>query len=229
MNNFNEADHPRDNIGRFTYKDGSSSSTQKESEEQKMQRRADLLYPTMKDKSKDIKDISYYELKNFAKTENDRNFFMSLDIVFSSEGKYVNNPDDKGGPTNMGVTQSTYNDYCIRHNMPIKNVKQLSKNEVIQVYYNDFWKKLDLDKENNPIKSLILFDTAVLHGVGGAKEIYKKSNGNLNKVLEIRREHYRNKVRKEPKQKQFEKGWYNRINRLEKILNRYQEINKENH
>ena len=50
MSNFNEADHPRDNIGRFTYKGGGSSSTSTESYERKSQSREDILYPTMKDK-----------------------------------------------------------------------------------------------------------------------------------------------------------------------------------
>ena len=51
MSNFNEADHPRDDIGRFTYKGGSSSSSPtKESYERKSQSREDILYPTMNDK-----------------------------------------------------------------------------------------------------------------------------------------------------------------------------------
>ena len=74
-------------------------------------------------------------------------------------------------------------------------------------------------KEN---KSLILFDTAVLHGVGRAKEYNKKSNGNIREILEFRREHYKNKVKKDPSQEKFLKGWNNRVDKLEKILNRYE-------
>ncbi len=259
MAQWNEADHPRDDIGRFTYKGGSSSysSSGRETYEEKMQRRADTLYPTMQDKKSNdnqidysniglgnyngiltggaaeinnsLNNINYNELRNYARNENDRNFFIALDVVFGSEGKYVNHPNDKGGPTNLGVTQATYNDYCRRHKLPVKNVKNLSKNEVIQVYYNDYWVKFGLDKEKDPIKSLILFDTAVLHGVGKAKDFYKKSNGDLDKILELRREHYKNTVDKEPKQKSFEKGWYNRINKLQGILNRYEEVKKYNY
>ncbi len=119
-----------------------------------------------------------------------------------------------------GVTQSTYNDYCRRHKLPHKDVKNLSKEETIQIYYNDYWLKSGLDKENDPIKSLIIFDTAVLHGVGRTKEFLNKSNGNLNKFLELRREYNKNTIEKHLDQKEFEKGWYNRIDRLEKILKR---------
>ena len=170
------------------------------------------------------KNLNYNNLKNTIQTENDRNFFTALEKVFGSEGKYSNNSKDKGGPTNMGVTQSTYNDYCRRHKLPHKDVKNLSKEETIQIYYNDYWLKSGLDKENDPIKSLIIFDTAVLHGVGRTKEFLNKSNGNLNKFLELRREYNKNTVEKHPDQKEFEKGWYNRIDRLEKILKRYESV-----
>ncbi len=53
MTTWNEAEHPRDDEGKFTYKNG--GETQGESYEDKMQRRADILFPTMKDK----KDIGY--------------------------------------------------------------------------------------------------------------------------------------------------------------------------
>lgn len=192
---------------------------------------ADLLYPTMKDKEErkeesldkiDIKNMKYSDIKYSAKNDNDKNFFSALDIVFNSEGKYVNDKDDKGGPTNMGVTQKTYDDYCKRHKIPIKDVKNLTKNETTKVYYNDYWVKSGLNKEKDPIKSLVLFDTAILHGVGKAKEYNKKSNGDIREILKLRREHYKNKVIEDPSQKKFLNGWNNRVDKLEKIINRYE-------
>lgn len=64
---------------------------------------------------------------------------------------------------------------------------------------------------------------AVLHGVGRTKEFYKKANGNLDKILELRREHYKQKEKNESNQKEFIKGWNNRVNKLQKILDRYKE------
>lgn len=221
-------------------------------EEKKKIRRADLLYPTMKDKEEkkeesldkmnikkeeiepknedvepinqrqteqtkkldkinskfsdranDIKNIKYSDIKHSAKNDNDKNFFSALDVVFNSEGSYVNDKNDKGGPTNMGVTQKTYDDYCKRYKLPKKDVKNITKNETIKVYYNDYWMKTGLNKEKDPIKSLVLFDTAVLHGVGRAKEYNNKSNGNIREILALRREHYKNKVKEDPSQKNF--------------------------
>ena len=264
MGTWQESEHPRDDEGKFTFKNGGASSGGSNSNSLS---REDILYPTMKDKepnydffykglgnygNNDIQredilfptmknkrdegiltggaasinpeNLNYNNIKNMAQTENDRNFFLTLEKVFDSEGKYSNKSQDKGGPTNMGITQSTYNDYCRRHNLPNKNVKNLSKEETIQVYYNDYWLKSGLDKEKDPIKSLIIFDTAVLHGVGRAKQFLRQSNGDLNKFLELRREYNKNTVEKHPDQKEFEKGWYNRIDRLEKILKRYESV-----
>lgn len=192
---------------------------------------ADLMYPTMKKKESDthqeenngiIKNSNYKEIKTLTRTKNDKNFFNALDIVFASEGGYSNNKNDKGGPTNMGVTQKTYDDYCKRHHLKTKDVKKLSQNDIIQVYYNDYWVKSGLNKEDDPIKSLILFDTAVLHGVGRTKEFLKRSNGDIQKILDLRREHYKKRSDIDPTQKQFEKGWNNRVNKLQKILDKYE-------
>ena len=185
---------------------------------------ADLMYPTMKKKenTKKPEKLNYNEVKNSSQTKNDKNFFSALDVVFSSEGGYSNNKNDKGGPTNMGITQKTYDNYCKKHNLKTKDVKELSKGDIIQVYYNDYWVKSGLDKENDPIKSLILFDTAVLHGVGKTKEFYKKSDGNIQKILDLRREHYKKRGENDPTQKQFEKGWNKRVDKLQQILNRYE-------
>lgn len=36
------------------------------------------------------------------------NFEKALNFLFPAEGGYVNDVNDLGGPTNMGVTQNTY-------------------------------------------------------------------------------------------------------------------------
>lgn len=161
--------------------------------------------------------------------QGDKNFYNSLGTIFGHEGGYTNDPDDLGGPTNMGVTQSTYDDYCRRHNMKTKDVKNLSRDEAIEVYYNDYWKASGADKVDNPVGALILFDTAILHGVGRAKQFYKASDGDFSKVMDMRRKHYEKRVKENPSQQKYLKGWNNRVNHLAKMLKDYDERQLGNH
>lgn len=148
----------------------------------------------------------------------DENFRKSMEVVFKNEGGFTDDTADLGGRTNMGITQSTYNDYCKRYRVPVKDVKFLTKEEAIEVYYNDYWKKSGADKVENQIEALILFDTAVLHGVGRAKQFFKESNGNFERMIQLRKEYYLKRVKQNPTQKKYLKGWNNRADNLLKLL-----------
>ena len=87
MSNFNEADHPRDEIGRFTYKGGGSSSTSTESYERKDQSREDILYPTMNDKNN---GTYRNKLLNFLGNSLDRAEIL-YSREFELENKILNN------------------------------------------------------------------------------------------------------------------------------------------
>jgi len=55
-----------------------------------------------------------------------------------SEGGYVNDPVDPGGPTNMGVTQRTYDAWTGSD----KSVKHITKREVSQIFKSQYWDKV---------------------------------------------------------------------------------------
>ncbi len=189
-----------------------STSKQYLTDEEKMQRRADILYPTMMDKTKN-------------KEENDKIFKDSMKIVFNHEGGYSDDPDDFGGKTNMGITQSTYDNYCKRKGIKTKEVKNLTKEEATNVYYNDYWKASRADKIDNPVGALIMFDTAILHGVGRAKQFYKEANGDFEKMIQLRKNHYEKRVKEVPSQKKYLNGWNNRANHLYQLLKEYENKN----
>lgn len=148
----------------------------------------------------------------------DDKFYYAMKIVFAHEGGYCNDKDDLGGATNMGITQTAYNSYCKRHNLKTKDVKYLKKDEAENVYYYDYWLASGADKIDNKICALIMFDTAVLHGVSRAKQFFNQANGDFFKILDLRKQFYINRTIKNPSQKKFLKGWNNRVNNLEKLL-----------
>ena len=52
-------------------------------------------------------------------------FETALLFVLKWEGGYVNNKYDKGGATNYGITQNTYNNWLMSQKLPSKmNTKQ---------------------------------------------------------------------------------------------------------
>ncbi len=190
-----------------------------------MEDRANILYPTMKNKEKETKYDNNSKTENPIKSESNKydwsekqNFKNSMNIVFKHEGGFSDDPNDSGGRTNMGITQRTYNDYCKRHGLKEKDVKNITKEEAINVYYNDYWRASGADKIDNYAEALILFDTAVLHGVGKAKQFYKASNGNFEKMLQLRKKYYLNRVKENPSQKKYLNGWNNRVDNLYNIL-----------
>ena len=140
-----------------------------------------------------------------------------LKFILAREGGYVNRKTDRGGPTNKGVTQVTYNSYRRSKDLLTKDVKDITQQEVEDIYYNNYYKASGADKIDNPRLALYVFDTAILHGVYGAKQILKKSGGSLEKFEQLRREHYYQEVKKNPEKKKFLQGWLNRVESVRNV------------
>ena len=155
------------------------------------------------------------------------------------EGGYT---EDHAGPTNMGVTQNTYDSYLKRKKLPTKKVIDISEDEATEIYDYDFYEqpKINTLPENTgdvvfdygvnagprtAIKGLQKVIDAKPDGIIGdetrskANEYIKKHGEKdlLDNILKKREEHNKNLIEKNPtKYKRFERGWQNRINSLRK-------------
>ena len=148
---------------------------------------------------------------------NDENFDKILKMLLGIEGGYVNDPDDRGGATNYGITQTTMNAWRKMNNLPLGSVKtDLTQKEVKDIYYNMYWKESGADKCKNLKDAMILFDTAVNSGPQQAKRIFKESNENFDEMLKNRKQYYDDILSRDPSQEKFREGWYNRLKTLEK-------------
>jgi len=56
-------------------------------------------------------------------------FEQIINDVLEHEGGYVNDPLDKGGETNFGIAKRWY---------PDLDIKALTKNDAVNIYYNDY-------------------------------------------------------------------------------------------
>lgn len=109
--------------------------------------------------------------------------------TIKAEGGYVNNPNDRGGETYMGVTrknypnlklwtiiddikkQSTDKKYinnCLKNNIGVKS-------EVKVIYKHNYWDPLYLDLVNSQRVAEQLFDNAINCGVVATIKLMQKA------------------------------------------------------
>jgi lysozyme family protein len=157
------------------------------------------------------------------------NFKECLDLVLKSEGGWVNNPNDPGGETNLGVTKRVWEEY-VGH--PVESLKKLTKEEVAPLYELKYWRPcygevlprgldfvvFSMGINAGPGRSIKLLQSSVgcvPDGVIGpaTRRLISDSNSAtlIAKFSESRREYYRS-LKTFPI---FGKGWLARVDREE--------------
>ena len=131
----------------------------------------------------------------------DENFEKIIDFMFGVEKGYVNDKNDSGGPTNLGITHYTYDEWNRRHNKPLKDIKQITREEAKEIYYNWYWIESGANKYEDLREAYVLFDMAVNSSPYMAKELFKKSNYNIYTFLENRKFFIKNLLLKVKKTK----------------------------
>lgn len=161
-------------------------------------------------------------------------FTPALRFVLRWEGGFVDDPDDRGGRTNKGVTQAVYDKWRAAHGHPQKDVLHISDDEVAAIYEQNYWLRAKCDRLRDAL-DMTQFDTAVNMGVRRATRILQMAVGAevdgafgpatqaacdtcdlgtaLIKYCEIRESLYR-RFAKAPGQAKFLRGWMNRLNDL---------------
>jgi len=105
------------------------------------------------------------EYETMAKTT----FEEIIEVVLEHEGGYVDDPDDKGGSTNLGVTQGTLQQFR-ENDVTKEDVQNLTVEEAKECYFEMFWKPSMAEKLPEEVRHLY-FDMVVNHGQGNAVKI----------------------------------------------------------
>ena len=150
-------------------------------------------------------------------------FDRCINIILRNEGGYVNHPLDPGGETNFGIAKRFY---------PDLDIKNLTKEQAIEIYRRDYWRPMALDKINNPELVLQIFDMGINAGIRTAIKIIQRivattedgdcgpiTTGLINRSLvdlaerykDERKKYYCSLCRKNPSQAVFLDGWFNRV------------------
>ena len=169
-------------------------------------------------------------------------FYSTIPVVLKYEGGFTDNPNDRGGRTNMGITQRFLDTYKERARVNVDDVRHLKKEDVIELYRTE-WNIYGFGKLDNSNVMKIVYDFSVNSGPQVAikymQRILNKKGKNLavdgyigentnravnsvdekwlvREILKARAEHCDRIVDKEPKQREFIKGWFKRINDIGK-------------
>jgi lysozyme family protein len=94
-------------------------------------------------------------------------FYRAFECLKVHEGGYVDHPDDPGGATMKGVTQRTYNAYLRRRGRTVQPVREITDDEVEDIYRRQFWDAVRADELPQGV-AYCVFDAAVNSGVDQA-------------------------------------------------------------
>jgi|SRR5208283_295208 len=99
-------------------------------------------------------------------------FDIALPITLQWEGGYVNNPNDPGGETNLGITMATFQQ-CSHQLLGIDptsdNLKSLTQAQAAIIYKANYWNKVQGDLYTLQELANIVFDFYVNAGSNASK------------------------------------------------------------
>jgi lysozyme family protein len=161
-------------------------------------------------------------------------FERCLRFTLREEGGLSNDAADRGGLTNHGVRQATFEAARAAGALPprVKSVRDLTLDDAEHVYYQLYWLTSRAFEFPAPL-DLCLFDAYVNHrpqvavrfiqaavgadedGVVGMDTVAKAHAAHLAEAVEryaqARERFYRDLVKADPMQERFLKGWLNRV------------------
>lgn len=157
------------------------------------------------------------------------NFTSCVDFTLAQEGGFVDNPNDPGGATNLGITLVTLDDWE-NANLPVSAIRTLDRSLAEQIYHKNYWLKMSCDKLPTGV-DLMVFDSGVnvgparaieqlqdalvvtVDGDIGAKTLTALAKANVHELVSdiaLIEQHYYRSLSRFPI---FGKGWLARVDR----------------
>lgn len=96
-----------------------------------------------------------------------------IPFFLKKEGGFTNDPTDRGGATNKGVTIATYEAYCKKKGLPrpsVADLKHISDAHWYDIIKTMFWDKWRADDIHSQKVANILVDWALASGIHGIKK-----------------------------------------------------------
>ena len=152
-------------------------------------------------------------------------------MILNNEGndKITDHPNDPGGLTRYGICKRNY---------PDLDIKNLTRNQAIEIYFKDYWKPMNLLDIYDENLVLQIFDMGVNAGIRTAIKMVQRIveaepdgivgpetigliNDYPDDLVDLykqeRKKYYFNLARRKPKMQVFLQGWINRVDRTKFI------------
>lgn len=156
-------------------------------------------------------------------------------FILSWEGGFVDDPLDRGGATNKGITIGTFRNFYGK-DATVEQLKNITDEQWLHIFKSGYWDKWKADDIENQSIADIVVDWAWASGtVTSIKQVQKilgvavdgivgndtltaintaDQSSLFDKIRSRRIEFVENIVKRDPSQARFLKGWKNRINSL---------------
>ncbi|HAW1503106.1 TPA: hypothetical protein JLM52_005169 [Escherichia coli] len=106
-------------------------------------------------------------------------------VILRHEGGYVNDPNDRGGETNMGITIATWREYApidLGIEATSSTLRNMTKEQAEIIYYNHYWEPKGFCKLENTKVALMVYDWTITSG-RAVKQIRKMLHDEYNNRL----------------------------------------------
>lgn len=171
--------------------------------------------------------------------EYEKDYHLIFEHLKEFEGHYVNDPDDLGGETYMGITRKNHPDFKIWNKLDTLTYKEKRSyrateeeiEDIKSLYYVRYWMGYRCNAINNPGLRCMLFDFVVGSGRYGVMELQKvlgvsvdgkignmtigmaNSKGSRNDILlqyKNNRDAYYHRISRYKNNKKYLRGWLRR-------------------
>lgn len=159
-------------------------------------------------------------------------------FILKWEGGFANDPLDRGGATNKGITIGTFRQFYGK-DATVEQLKRITDDQWTRIFKSGYWDRWKADHITNQAVANILVDWVWSSGINGIKIpqrvlgvaddgiVGEKTLAALNaqnpaeffaKIHTERIKFVEDIVRRNPTQARFIKGWKNRINDIKFIM-----------
>jgi hypothetical protein len=167
------------------------------------------------------------------------NFDKSINLMLGLEGGKTNEGTDRGGKTNYGITQFTYNAWNKKHKLPMRDVFKITPDIAKQIYKEEYWNLIKGDQlpKNvaNAILSMALTDgpqdsikfvqkmlgvepvSGVMGPITLGKILEKTKNGDADFARAILNKQI-DRYQKDEQASTYGKGWTNRVEKVKDTI-----------